>query len=199
MKDELIRYRLVVGIRDNVLSERLQMEPELTLDKAKRLIRQREAVKEQQETVRNRNKEGLVDTVARQGPRRKLPAIPPAANLRTTTVCRCCGKGSHPRNLCPAKEAQCFRCNRRGHFSSQCLSTTVASTTRNLQELTTETSMADNSTIEVAYLDTLDGSKKVWEVEVYVKGKAVTFKVDTGAEVTALSDSTWNLWASQHH
>ena len=30
MKDELIRDRLVVGIRDNVLSERLQMEPELT-------------------------------------------------------------------------------------------------------------------------------------------------------------------------
>ena len=51
MKDELIRDRLVVGICDNALSERLQMEAELTLDKAKRLIRQREAVKEQQETL----------------------------------------------------------------------------------------------------------------------------------------------------
>ena len=40
MRDELIRDRLVVGIRDNALSERLQMETELTLDKAKRLIRQ---------------------------------------------------------------------------------------------------------------------------------------------------------------
>jgi len=49
MKDELIRDRLIVGIHDNALSERLQMEPDLmALDKAKRLIRQREAVKEQQ-------------------------------------------------------------------------------------------------------------------------------------------------------
>ena len=52
MRDKLIRDRLVVGIRDNVLSEHLQMETELTLDKAKRLIRQREAVKEQQATLK---------------------------------------------------------------------------------------------------------------------------------------------------
>ena len=38
MKEELIRDCLVVGIRDLVLSERLQMEAELMLDKAKRLI-----------------------------------------------------------------------------------------------------------------------------------------------------------------
>ena len=46
MKDELIRDHLAVGICDNVLLESLQMEVELTFDKAKRFIRQREAVKE---------------------------------------------------------------------------------------------------------------------------------------------------------
>ena len=39
IKDELICDRLVVGIRDSSLSERLQLEPELTLDRVKRLIR----------------------------------------------------------------------------------------------------------------------------------------------------------------
>jgi len=53
MKDELICDRLVVGIQDNALSERLQLEPDLTLDKAERLIRQREAVKEQQGTKKS--------------------------------------------------------------------------------------------------------------------------------------------------
>ena len=47
MKEELIRGRLVVGIHDKALSERMQMEAGLTLEKAKTLIRQREAVKEQ--------------------------------------------------------------------------------------------------------------------------------------------------------
>ena len=35
LKGELIRDRIVVGIRDASLSERLQMDPELTLEKAK--------------------------------------------------------------------------------------------------------------------------------------------------------------------
>ena len=40
MKDEVIRDKLVIGIRDKSLSESLQMEAELTLDKAKQFIRQ---------------------------------------------------------------------------------------------------------------------------------------------------------------
>lgn len=38
IKEELIRDRLVVGIWDLALFERLQLKPDLTLDKAKRLI-----------------------------------------------------------------------------------------------------------------------------------------------------------------
>ena len=44
LKEEMIRDCLVVGIRDEALFERLQMESDLTLEKAKKLIRQREAV-----------------------------------------------------------------------------------------------------------------------------------------------------------
>ena len=51
MKDELIRDCLVVGIRDSSLSERLQLESELTLDRAKQLIHQRESVQCQQELL----------------------------------------------------------------------------------------------------------------------------------------------------
>ena len=57
MKEELIRDRLVVRIRDLALLEWLQMEVELTLDKAKRLIRQHEAVKEQQDMLKQPPKE----------------------------------------------------------------------------------------------------------------------------------------------
>ena len=56
MKEELIRDRLVVRIRDLALSEQLQMEAELTLDKAKRLIRQCKVVKEQQDTLKQPSK-----------------------------------------------------------------------------------------------------------------------------------------------
>ena len=36
LKDEMIRDRLVVGIRDTALSQPLQLDPELTLDKRRK-------------------------------------------------------------------------------------------------------------------------------------------------------------------
>ena len=52
LEDEIIRDRLVVGIRDTAMSEMLQLDAELTLEKAKTTIRQREAVKEQQSILK---------------------------------------------------------------------------------------------------------------------------------------------------
>ena len=63
MKEEMIRDRLVVGIRDTVLSERLQLDPKLTLESAKKAVRQREAVKEQQQTL-NKGRQGAGTHVA---------------------------------------------------------------------------------------------------------------------------------------
>ena len=44
LKEEMNRDRIVVGIRDSSLSERLQMDPDPTLEKAKAMVRQWEAV-----------------------------------------------------------------------------------------------------------------------------------------------------------
>jgi len=126
--EELVRDRLVVGIRDLALSERLQLESDLTLDKAKRLIRQREAVKLQQDFLQKpKMKEEIpLDAIRQKPTKRKLPALPLTPARPSVSNCRRCGSGSHPRQSCPARDATCFRCNRRGHFSSQCLSNTVA-------------------------------------------------------------------------
>ena len=49
----MIRDRLVVGIRNNLLLEQLQMDADLMLEKAKKLIRQKEAVHGQQSVLNN--------------------------------------------------------------------------------------------------------------------------------------------------
>uniref|UniRef100_A0A1X7T6M4 Retrotransposon gag domain-containing protein n=1 Tax=Amphimedon queenslandica TaxID=400682 RepID=A0A1X7T6M4_AMPQE len=46
-QDEMIRDRLVVGIRNQQLSERMQLDPDLNLEKAKKMARQLEAVRDQ--------------------------------------------------------------------------------------------------------------------------------------------------------
>ena len=48
----MIRYRIIVDLRDSNLSERLQTDPELTTDKVITMVRQTEAVREQQAVVR---------------------------------------------------------------------------------------------------------------------------------------------------
>lgn len=50
LHDDLVRDRIVVGIRDQKLSERLQLEDKLTLEQAIAKVRQSEAVKRQQGT-----------------------------------------------------------------------------------------------------------------------------------------------------
>ena len=52
LKDEMIRDRLVVGIRDAALSQLLQIDADLTLETAKKKIRQREAVGEQNKELK---------------------------------------------------------------------------------------------------------------------------------------------------
>ena len=49
----MIRDRIAVRLKDSKLSEKLQMDPDLTLKKAVLLSRQSKLVKNQQETMRN--------------------------------------------------------------------------------------------------------------------------------------------------
>ncbi len=52
LQEEMIRDGLIVGIRDHRLSERLQLDPELTLSKAITKIRQSKEIKKQQTDLR---------------------------------------------------------------------------------------------------------------------------------------------------
>ena len=52
LKDDMIRDKIVVGLCDEQLSEKLQLDPNLTLKRAVDQARQKEAVRKQQAVVR---------------------------------------------------------------------------------------------------------------------------------------------------
>ena len=60
LKEEMVRNRIVDGIRDSALSEKLQLDSELTLEKTKKLVRQKEAVHEHQQFLTGKSSEGAV-------------------------------------------------------------------------------------------------------------------------------------------
>lgn len=78
LKSEMIRDRLVIGIWDGQLSECLQLEPNLTLAKAEKLVRQRFAVSEQQCSLKQHtgDTKGQLDALQRHASRKQQRYLP---------------------------------------------------------------------------------------------------------------------------
>ena len=200
-KSEMIRDRLVVGIRDGVLSERLQMEADLTLEKAKKMIRQREAVHEQQSALKGATEPNNVATInnARtSGSQQRRDSLQPKFRQAPTPTgprrsCTLCGREAHPREKCPAINAECHRCKRKGHYGAMYRSKTVASSVH-----TCTTTISQDE--DIAFLDNLSPSNQetVWSATIQVAGKDTTFKLDTGAEVTPISTTTHQYLGKPH-
>ena len=92
--------------------------------------------------------------------------------------CTRCGKGSHKKEKCPARDAICHKCQHKGHYSSQCFTKSAVATVT-AQELGNGSPM---------YLDTIAAhSPTTWMATLKILGKEITFKVDTGAAVSAVS------------
>ena len=107
------------------------MDPELTLDKANKIIRQRDAVRGQQEVLKNGAKGETSSIDAIRYKPHSNPSMsytqPPRNNSSGTkgkgrTKCTRCSRGPHERSKCPAKDATCFKCSKKGHFGVVCFS-----------------------------------------------------------------------------
>ena len=73
LHEEIVRDRIVVGIRDNKLSQKMQLEPDLTLKKAIVLAHQCESVKKQQLTVRGQDTEQVaIEAIRKKHGRQQL-------------------------------------------------------------------------------------------------------------------------------
>ena len=204
LKDQMIRDRLVVGILDKKLSQTLQLDANLTLEKAKTTIRQKEAVKEQGQELegckpKQKSLEELKLQVAelelklqsskKQGyhhgpPRPHKPQFPRRGGAGGRSCSRC-GYAQHQRGeRCPAAEATCRWCRNVGHYENQCFfrkKTPVAS--MDAQPM---------ASLDADFLDTVNSfDRAAWTAAVLLDDTEVHFKLDTGAGVTAISEETF--------
>ena len=195
LKDDLLRDRIVVGIRDKGLSEKLQMDPSLTLEKAKTQVRQKEAVLEHRQELHKANVEGVgyqrKKPKGRSNPHsKKGGARGPHKTNQPNRPCMRCGKPRHPApDKCPALSATCFKCRRKGHYESQCLSKTVAASAEGVEADSEEDDLPEDE-IFIGAIETRKGT--VWLTNVQLQGKNVKFKMDTGAEVTVISEAVYH-------
>ena len=117
----------------------------------------------------------------------QLKRVTKQPSMQNTKMCHC-GKGSHLFQACPARDTIYFRCHRKGHFGSKCLSKTIAEVKNSMDNL--DIYREDYSYLDAAYLDTIKGDSDLWTELIQMDNKPVTFKIDTGSENTCKSLTT---------
>ena len=200
LRDQMIRDRLVVGLLDANLAEKLQLESDLKLEDAVKRARNSEAVKGQQQTVRgspasSTHAATAVDAIqtrqkwpsrGRSSPKTSIgthTASKPPVSQPSTSTSRCgwCGNDRHPRDRCPAKNSRCRQCSKMGHYAAVCRSTPRAETA---SVNTVEGDAAD------AFLGTI-GLSSAWTQQILLNKVPVEMKIDTGADVTAIPETVY--------
>jgi len=183
------------------LSEKLQMDPKLTLVKAKNLIRQQEAVHKQQDILREGSGSGggtvgehsleYIRGNTRGGAYSSGRTFTPKSDKGNTAKCIRCGREKHSLDKCPARDVKCYKCQKIGHYGALCRSRDV-STLIQVRDKHAETQ-------EDPFLGAINPqSQSQWTEIVHLNGHPIQFKLDTGAEVTAMSEATYNHIGRPH-
>uniref|UniRef100_A0A3B3HH25 Gypsy retrotransposon integrase-like protein 1 n=1 Tax=Oryzias latipes TaxID=8090 RepID=A0A3B3HH25_ORYLA len=125
------------------------------------------------------------------GARAKTRAPPHRQKVMThtqDTVIQCtrCGDSrGHSMQQCPAREAVCNQCRKKGHYARVC---------RTKQRKDMKIAMVtEDSNDGFAFLGSMSDKNTIspWITEVDVNSHSTVFKIDTGADVTAVSETLY--------
>ena len=120
LQDELIRDRIVCGISNIKVQQKLLQEPKLTLNRCINIARSAETTTAQLKVI-TRQTEAASTEVHAVG---KLQRTHNQHVTRRTTIsdCKYCG-GTHgwKKEYCPAFGKMCHHCGKRNHFAALCL------------------------------------------------------------------------------
>ncbi|UYV72761.1 K02A2.6-like [Cordylochernes scorpioides] len=210
LREELIRDRIVLGVKDRKLSEKLMLNENLTLAKAVEIARQWEAVmREQQDLNPSTSQVDTTRKVAKQKPKasghgkdngrltsRQTDSAKETDEGKRFPTCFNCGTTKHHyryRDKCPAKDKVCGKCGKKGHYTNLCR--------RKNNEVNAISSEETPAWEKVSYVysvrePTLGSRKSRWKSTVRVNGTAIHFKLDPGSDVTLIPFSLYKRYFS---
>ncbi|KAL7883911.1 hypothetical protein SRHO_G00015690 [Serrasalmus rhombeus] len=169
LRDSLIKDRIVCGIADNGLRERLLREKDLTLDKAVDLCRASQSSRQQ---VKELAKTEIAVHAVRTKEQHKKRQCKQNKDKMVDGNCKKCG-GSHAPRTCPAYGKTCNNCGKRNHYAKCC----TAETKKKVHTLDEEPDEFFVDVVQASHAE-----KEEWVVPVTVNETTIPFKLDTGAQ-----------------
>lgn len=205
-EDEHIRDRLIAGMSDKELSRDLQMEQEnLTLAKAVDTARYKELVQSNQaeDTTIDRVEKGPSSHGKTSRGRRRYwnmsrnaATDQPSSSPSMPSKCGKCGyvHRSPGPDACPARSKTCNYCRRIGHFESVCRQKARVHEVQETEyQSPNQLSQNDQYCGSVGFIEAVEceESTPAWRVDLCLGKSWKSFKVDTGADVTIMSYSSY--------
>ena len=179
LKDSLVRDKIVCGIPDNGLRERLLREQNLTLDKTINMCRAAETTRAQAKELRK--EETAVHAIKTGEQYSKHPnKYKSQREAKADFKCGKCG-GSHKPMSCPAYGKECHNCGKKNHFSKYCKADAFKKKKVHAVEEEPKEFFVDAVHIKEAK------DEEEWIVPLTVNRTIIPFKLDTGASVNLIS------------
>ena len=212
MEDDLLCDRLVCGVKDDTLRDKLLQTPNLTLQQCLQTCRMSEHNTRSLRSTTECFSESHIDEINRDGrtktrfgstatswKKKNATTWPSAPHLE----CQQCGY-KHHKGTCPAKGKQCAYCSKIGHFAKVCRArrTTTAPVNEICMDknnipngwiVTDDDDEEDDTDLFVGAMSEDDSDNiNLWYKYVKVGDQNIRFKLDTGSEANLIPKQTFN-------
>ena len=195
---EMLRDRLVCGIRNTALQRRLLAEEDLTFDRAFSMCQAFAAAERDTRDIQSSQKKSTSSVLTV-----KKVVDTHATQQRSTHLCyRCLGK--HFPRECPFKQAICHHCSKRGHIQKACFAKHEPKKTPGyVKRKARPVHVVEGDTVdhiacdECSHPDTYtlfhvsDSNRSPIIVSMLVQGIEIPMEVNTGAAVSLISEATY--------
>ena len=174
--DQILRDRLVTGIRDVKVRERLLRDNKLTLEKALDIVRAAESTEVQ---MKEMNLQAGLHAVRQTQNEDESNEAGPKSDKVAIKDCKYCGR-NHEKRKCPAFGQTCRKCGIKNHFAAKCQAKNRVAAMQDQDRFylgTTKT--GENKVRETVTLTMLNQGDDVPNGD-------VQFLMDTGAECNVL-------------
>ena len=191
LANSLIRDRLICGILDKHLRERMLRNEELTLDKALTMGRIAENTASQLKSLK------VVDSTieinqntTNQSDSQEVDCVKRKPSNSITKIIRNCYfcKRDHPRRKCPAYGQQCHDCNKNNHYGG---SKACKINRRDVNTINSAESTTWDESFFIGHVQKT-GNENKWTVNMELNGKSLSFFIDSGALANILPEKHYH-------